>query len=60
MEGGWNATFSILVRRHHSLLLNPAHTEVQLTNPDYARVLPHSLEFFVVSAEPPCALLSDR
>lgn len=53
MEGGWNATFSILVSRHHSLLLNPAHTEVQLTNPDYARVLPHSLEFFVVSAEPP-------
>ncbi|EPT02741.1 hypothetical protein FOMPIDRAFT_1117792 [Fomitopsis schrenkii] len=30
MEGGWNATFSILLK-----------------DPDYARLLPHSLEFFV-------------
>ena len=52
MEGGYNATFSILVR---PLLIQTIRVctdlSCQLSKVEYADALPHTLEYFVVSLE---------
>lgn len=61
MEGGWNATFSILVRYDtmRSKENRPACSPLsaQLANKDYAGLLPRLVKYLVVSAS---LILEDR
>lgn len=50
LEGGWNATFAILVSQSIFMqFMRQRLTLRQLINKDYATRLPHSLKYFVVS-----------